>query len=163
MNGGIIQWSESLFLFLRGEAWCSEWHEKRLKERFYLGENLEDEGKRESGLKGCVQYIREEGELGVGEGGEENRVTGPVSTGRGRQWDGCYDRGGGSHGSTSWTPRDLRPGQLRRFWAEVKRAMRWVMNTHGLFPDQMLIICRASLLLTDNDDSPNYPLPPINI
>ena len=32
-------------------------------ERFYLGGNLEDEGKGESGLKGCVQSIQEEGEL----------------------------------------------------------------------------------------------------
>ena len=52
-------------------------------ERFYLGGNLEDEGKGESGLKGCVQSIREEGELGAGEGGgEENRVMEPVSTAR---------------------------------------------------------------------------------
>ena len=40
-------------------------------ERFYLGGNLEDEGKGESGLQGCVQSIREEGELGAGEGGGE--------------------------------------------------------------------------------------------
>ena len=94
-------------------------------ERFYLGGNLEDEGKGESGLKGCVQSIREEGELGAGEGGgEENRVMEPVSTARGHQWDGCCDRGGGSHGSTSWTPKDLRPRQLWRSWAEMKRAMR---------------------------------------
>ena len=152
MNGGIIQWSELFLLFWGG----SHWHKKRLKERFYLGENLEDKGKGESGLKGCAQYIREEGELGARErGGEENRVMESVSTGRGRQWDGCCDRGGSSHGSTSWTPKDPRPRQLWRSWAEMKRAMRWVMNTHRLLPDQMLIICRASLLLTDNDDSPN--------